>query len=194
MPIINYNDTWMLYNSCLALIPVVLGYLTIQVYNKFLKIVIGLFWLIFLPNTIYIFTDLMHLINQWEYIRHSVRSLLVLQYAGYEIVGIITFILAFMPFEQIVKSNKLFKRNKTRAYIIFNFIIAFGMVLGRVERINSWEIFTNPQNVIASAINVVTSLELLGLTLLFGLVCNFIYFLLRTPIVSYKKKFFHFLH
>lgn len=193
MPVIDYNDTWMLYNTFLALIAVVLGYITLQIPNKFLKIITGLLWLIFLPNTIYIFTDLEHLIRQWEYIHPAFRSLLVIQYVIYEIAGVITFILAFIPFERLVKSMTFFKKNKTRAYIIFNFIIAFGLVLGRVERINSWEIFTNPQSVMMSAIDVISSIDLLGLTILFGLVCNFIYFLLRSPILSYKKKIFNFL-
>jgi uncharacterized membrane protein len=194
MPILTSNNEWMLYNIFLALIAVVLGYLTLQINNKFLKIILGVAWFLFLPNTIYIFTDLEHLIRQWYFIRHSLRTLLVLQYSIYEIIGVITFVLAFIPFEKLVNSTKLFKKNKTRAYIIFNFVIAFGLVLGRVERINSWEVITNPQNVVNSAIDVFKSLDLLGLTILFGLVCNFIYFLLRNPIVSYKKKISHFLH
>jgi len=193
MPVITFNDTWMIYNTFLALIAVVLGYLTIQIQNRFLKAVVGLLWFIFLPNTIYIFTDLVHLIEQWKYIQHSFRSVLILQYTIYEIVGVITFIMAFIPFEHIVKASKSLKKNKTQAYIIFNFIIAFGLVLGRVERINSWEIFTNPQNVFLSAIDVITSIQLLGLTLLFGLVCNFIYFLIRNPFQAYKKKVLHLL-
>lgn len=191
MPIINYNVSWMIYNSCLALLAVGLGYLTVQVNGKFLKFFIGLLWLIFLPNTIYIFTDLEHLVRQWHEIQHSQLPFLILQYAVFEVVGVITFLFAFLPFEKIIRLVSFLKKNKTKSIIVFNFVIAFGMVLGRIERINSWEVFTNPLAVITSAVHVLLSFNLLGLTLLFGFVCNFIYFLFRDGVASFIKKFLH---
>ena len=191
MPVIDYNVSWMVYNCLLALIAVVLGYFTIHVENKYAKVFIGLVWFLFLPNTIYIFTDLEHLIRQWQFISTSLRPILVLQYTIFEIVGIITFLLAFYPFEKFVQLAKFFRKRKTQAFIFFNFLIAFGMVLGRVERINSWQVFTNPPAVITSALHVMLSLHLLGLTVLFGLLCNFIYFLFRSKALSFAKTFLH---
>jgi len=188
MPVINYNVSWMIYNSFLALLAVGFGYFIFEVENKILRIFFGLVWFLFLPNTIYIFTDLMHLIEQWGYTQGSVRLLLVLQYTIFELVGIVTFLLAFFPFENIVSRIRGFKKNKTVLYIIFNFIIAFGMVLGRVERINSWDIFTNPHIVLVSGLHVFTSINLIGLTVLFGLICNFIYFLFRDKLLVIKLR------
>src|SRR5476649_2834670 len=99
MYILIYNIGWMVYNCFLALIAVGLGYLALQVNSKFLKIVIGIMWFLFLPNTIYIFTDLEHLIEQWYYIAPSLRSLLVLEYIIFEAIGVATFLLGFFPFE-----------------------------------------------------------------------------------------------
>ncbi len=189
MDILSYNIPWMAYNSFLAMIAVGLGYLTLYVQNKFIKAILGLLWLLFLPNTIYIFTDLEHVITQWKYIDPSLRSLLVLQYAILQIIGVLTFLLAFFPFEKLVKSIHFSKKKKTQAFIFFNFVIAFGMVLGRVERINSWQVFTNPPAVIASTFHVIFSVHLLGLTVLFGLLCNFIYFLFRGKALAFIKEF-----
>jgi uncharacterized membrane protein len=62
-------------------------------------------------------------------------------------------------------------------------------VLGRVERINSWQVFTDPMRVIDSAITVLTSLDLLIVLILFGLFCNFLYFLFRRRFLSYMNNF-----
>ncbi|HSX09677.1 MAG TPA: DUF1361 domain-containing protein [Candidatus Saccharimonadales bacterium] len=188
MPILNYNVGWMSFNCFLALLPVLFGYVAYRTKNTYLKVIFGVLWFLFLPNTIYIFTDLVHLIPQWHYIGESYRSLLVLQYFVFESIGIITFLLAFYPFERIIRVIKLFKNNKILSLVIFNFIIAFGMVLGRVERINSWQVFTNPPAVTHSALHVILTPSLLGLTILFGFLCNFIYFLFRSWTVEFVKR------
>jgi uncharacterized membrane protein len=188
MYILSYNIGWMVYNCFLALIAVGLGYFVLQVNSKFLKLLIGILWLLFLPNTIYIFTDLQHLITQWQSINPSFRSLLVLEYAIFEIVGIATFLLAFFPFEKLVKSLKFSKKQTIWAFVVFNFVIAFGMVLGRVERVNSWQVFTNPPAVITSTFHVFHSFSLIALTVLFGLLCNFIYFLFRKKALVFIKE------
>src|ERR1700722_13479018 len=190
MPVIDYNVAWMIYNSFLALIAVGLGYLILHIKETFLKLLCGLLWFIFLPNTIYIFTDLLHFIMQWNQVSTVVRPLLLLQYAIFELVGILTFLLAFFPFEKVITMSKFFKKRKIQSLIVLNFLVAFWMVLGRVERLNSWDLFFDLQGVIISAKNVLVSFNLLGLTILFGLLCNFIYFLFRDTLLSIMKKFY----
>jgi uncharacterized membrane protein len=191
MPIITYNDSWMLYNCFLAILALGFCYFFIISENKFVKIIFGILWLLFFPNTIYIFTDLEHLIFQWSVISPVLRSLLLLQYIILEIIGVLTFLYAFFPFEKLIASIKAFKKRKKVLIIAFNFFIAFGMVLGRVERINSWEVFTQPLRVIGSAVHVFTSWELMVLMILFGIVCNCIYFLFRDRVLYSMKKFSH---
>lgn len=182
MPILEYNISWMLFNSFLAVLAVVFGYYFIKISNRPLKIFFGILWILFLPNTIYMFTDLMHLIHQWNRVELSARPFLLLQYVLLEVVAFATFVLAFRPFERIIEHVKLHKNRQAIVIIVFNFLIAFGMVLGRIERINSWEVFTEIGKVIDAVVQSLTSPAHLGLTLLFGLVCNFSYFLFRDPI------------
>jgi uncharacterized membrane protein len=61
--------------------------------------------------------------------------------------------------------------------ITVNFCIGFGMVLGRVQRLNSWDIFLDAPKVIHASFHMVSSLELLLLGVLFGVVANSVYFL-----------------
>ena len=189
MPIILFNYDWMIYNCYLACLAVGLGYLALRSKGILLKSLFGLLWLLFLPNTIYLFTDLEHLVYQWHLVRPSVLPLFLFEYLFLEVIGIITFLLSFLPFEKLLRKVNFFKHRETVMLIIFNFLIAFGMVLGRVERINSWQVFTQPVKVFNSAINVFISPDLLGLTVLFGLLCNFVYFLFRVKLLSLDKKY-----
>jgi len=191
MHIILDNNDWMIYNSFLACLAVLFGVAFVEVKEKYSKVILAVLWLLFLPNTLYIFTDLLHLVQDWYRVSISLRPLFVLQYAVFELVGVVTFIVGFLPFEKMVSGVKSFKKNRTTVLIACNFIIAFGMVLGRVERNNSWDVFFAPQKVISSAIHVLTSFDLLGLTVLFGLLCNFVYFLFRNMLIKRTKSFIH---
>jgi uncharacterized membrane protein len=182
MPILLYNLSWMTVNILLALFAVLVGFYFLQTKQTVLKVISGVLWLLFLPNTIYLFTDLMHVIHQWGIINPAYHGMLLLQYVVLEVVGIVTFILAFLPFERMLTVFKLRAKSKVVSVILFNFLIALGMVLGRVERVNSWEVFTQIEKVTSAVVHIFSSAELLGLVLLFGLVCNFSYFLFRDPI------------
>lgn len=187
MPVFIFNASWMLYNIFLALIALGFGYFAIISTNNFLKVAFGLLWLLFLPNTIYIFTDLEHVIFQWPILSNALRVIVSVQYIILEVAGIVTFLLGFFPFERLLHSLKLFRKRKIVLIIVFNFFIAFGMVLGRVERINSWEVFTAPVKVITSGIHVFQDYQLIGLTILFGVLCNCIYFLFRDRVLYSMK-------
>ena len=172
----------MAFNSFLAILPVLFAYIFIKSRNKAVRVVSGILWLLFFPNSIYLLTDMMHLIHQWERVNGIASIVVVLQFVLLQVVGFVTFILGFRPFEHIVEWLKFSKEKKTWAIIVFNFIIAFGIVLGRVERVNSWDVFADTGKVVQAVITVFTSIELIGLTVLFGLFCNFFYFLFRDPI------------
>jgi len=189
MPILIYNAGWMLYNCFLALLALGFGYFFLVSKNKKAKFLFGILWLLFLPNTIYIFTDLEHLIDQWPLLPWNFRILLALQYLLLEIFAFATFAFGLYPFEKIILSWKSFKKHKVLILILFNFFIAFGMVLGRVERINSWDVVLRPYAVLNSAVDVFFSYKLFGLLLLFGILCNCFYFLFRRKVVRVSDKF-----
>jgi len=174
MNLIFYNIEWMAFNLYLAILPVIFAWFILKTKHKTLKFIVGILWILYLPNTIYIITDLHHLIKQWEIVNVLEKLVLVMQYLLLEAIGLVCFFIAFQPFEKwITKSFYL---------IAINFIMAFAMVLGKIERVNSWDVFTNPLNVAISAIHVLTSFETITLVILFGLFANFLYFLFREKI------------
>jgi len=189
MPILAYNVPWMLFNIFLALLALGFGYIFIKSKNTLLTFIFGILWILFLPNTIYLFTDLEHLIDQWSYVTTDLQFILFLQYVVFVGIGFASYLFAFYPFEKIILAWNIFKKNKIFVIVAFNYFIAFGMVLGRVERINSWEVFTNPVKVISSAVHVFHSVDLFGLMLLFGILCNCFYFLFRDRVLYTLRRF-----
>ncbi|MGC7872635.1 DUF1361 domain-containing protein [Desulfosporosinus sp. SYSU MS00001] len=180
-------------NVFVAFVAVGFTYLFLRVLRVgsiILKVFFGLLWLLFLPNTAYLFTDLGHIGYQWSNtVSLSGRMLLIVQYLLLELFGIIMFLFSFLPFEKITDRVSLFERGKVTWLIFFNFLVAYGMVLGRFQHINSWVVFTNPLKVLELALNIFLSFDLLSLVILFGLLCNFIYFLIRRLLLQRIEKY-----
>ncbi len=106
---------------------------------------------------------------------------LVVQYILYELIGLSSFLLAVYPLEKTLLCSR-WRENKWLLPLLLitaNFFIGFGMVLGRVQRINSWDIFLDTPKVIQASVQIVSSFELLLLVVLFGCVANAVYFLFR---------------
>ncbi len=174
----------MLFNSELALLAVLFGMLFLYFKKGFLHYFFGVLWLLFLPNTIYMITDMIHLLRQWGRVDDSIKVILLVQYFLLEVVCFATYLYGMVPFEKQLLKRKLNERQKIMLIIAFNFLIAFGMVLGRIERINSWDVFVNPMSVLYSAYITLTSHFHLMLFVLFGLFTNFFYFLFRDHMIS----------
>lgn len=183
---------WMsisLANCSIALLSVGLTYLFLRflhVKSRVVKYLFGFLWFLFLPNIAYLFTDLGHIPAQWnQTVTSSDRILLLVQYLLLELFTIIAFLYSLLPFEKIIDQINAFKKRKVLWLILFNFLVAYGMVLGRFEHINSWILFIDPLKVLRSAIHIFVSFDLLGLTFLFGFLCNCLYFLWIT--VKHRK-------
>lgn len=193
MDIIFFNFSWMIYNSVLAALPVFFAWIFVSVRSRFLKVIFGCLWLAFLPNTIYLITDLVHFTDGWSQASFFEKIIVVLQYTMLEIFGLVTFVLALYPLEKLFAKSRSKKKQKKANNVAFfivavNFFIGFGIVLGRVERINSWEAFTHTTKVIAATVNIFTTSELLTLVILFGIIANVFYFLLRNVVIMRINK------
>ncbi len=179
-------------NCVVALLSVAATYLFLRVHqvrSRVVKVVFGLVWFLLLPNTAYLFTDLGHILYQWNNAVSLFRHvLLVAQYCLLEIFGVATFLFSFYPFEKIVDQVKLFKDRKAAWLVLFNLLVGFGVVLGRYEHINSNVVFTEPLKVLGSMLDIFTSLDLLGLAVLFGLLCNLVYFLFRRLFLQRRSR------
>ena len=170
----------MLYNIVLAVLPIIFGWIMYLAKSKLLKITSGLLWILFIPNSIYMFTDVIHLPKDLMAIDKSLRLFVFIQYVILLFTGAITFILGMHPFNKLISKvkNKSIRRNRRTILIVANLLIGFGIVLGRFQETNSWEVFTDIQKVVSNSMYVATSYKLLTVTFLIGVLCNITYFFL----------------
>lgn len=178
------NIGWMVFNIILALLAVMLGIIFLYLHNKLLKLLTFLAWMLYLPNTIYLITDTQHFSEQWLKLQPSFHVLLVIQYFVLILVGIVTFLLGIYLLDKFLSNSKI-KKNKTLIDILLiftNYILAFGVALGRIYRLNSYEIITQPQKVISDSISLLTSTEAMIAIFIFGTFTSYLYFFLRKKI------------
>ncbi len=165
-------------NSLLALIPIPCGWLMLNRQQTVLRVAFALLWFAFLPNTLYILTDLQYLPEQWHAVSSIGKLGLAVQYLLFELLGVSSFLLALSLLEQTLLRSR-WRENKVvlaGVLIMVNFFIGFGIVLGRVQRLNSWDLFLNIPQVIHYYFHIMSRLELLLLVLLFGIIANAVYF------------------
>jgi uncharacterized membrane protein len=169
-----FNDLqWMVFNVCLALLAVFLGEIVLQTKNWRLRVLVEILWLLFLPNTIYLLSDVIHLPDDLAQTSGIYSLAVIFMYLVLFLVGFITFYLALRPIDRMLSKNKKIKAGLS--LLIINILVGFGLVLGRFLRVNSWDILTNPGLVFHSIILVSQTETFLILSLLFGLTSTLIY-------------------
>ena len=175
MDVLLFNLGWMSFNVFLAIVPVVFGFLMLR--NRYLtiKIIASSLWITFLPNTLYLITDIIHFLEDAVILSGTYLAIDLFMYLFLVVLGILTFTLSIYPFERLVFPNKKNIKRNIPTFFILNSIIGFGMVLGRVQRANSWEVFTDTGKVIVLSLNTLSSLELMLLALILGIFCQIIY-------------------
>ena len=168
-------------NSFLALTPLLFGWLMVKTRQKFLQLAFALLWFFFLPNTLYTLTDLRYLPEQWHSVHSSGKIALALQYLLYEMLDVSSFLLALYLLEKLLVRSHWRKKQVVLAVclIVVNFCIGFGIVLGRVQRLNSWDIFVDVPKVIQASLHIVSSVKLMLFVVLFGGFANGFYFVWR---------------
>lgn len=96
-------------------------------------------WLLFIPNSFYIITDLFHLEERYA-IPLWFDLALILSFAWN---GILLGILSVRQMEKILET-KFFLKNEWFFVFPIMLLNAFGIYLGRVLRYNSWDVISNP--------------------------------------------------
>lgn len=190
MSVIAYNIVWMTWNILLAASSVLFGWLLTRPYQRTVSSLLAFLWLVFVPNTIYIITDLSHLSEQWNIAGVIEKPILIVQYSALIAIGIAAFVVSLYFFEYGLNrffSHKISENILASLIAAVNFAIAFGVMVGRVQRTNSWEVFTNPGRVYYDIVQTLSSPTLLVLVFVFGVLGNIIYFSFRD---IYKKPFY----
>lgn len=178
MDFLLFTVSWMGFNSILAGIPVVIAMWMVKIKTLWIRLLLAIVWLAFLPNTIYLLTDVFHLIDDWRKTQLMLSILSIPLYAVLIFLGVLTFIFSLYPIDQLLKKQKN-KDLRLGAIFFINSLVGIGVTMGRVERINSWELVTNMPKTLHAILAIFSSVELFLVTVLFALTANLLYFVLR---------------
>lgn len=183
MGIIEFNLVWMAYNSCLATIVVVLAIATFnRKHSLLVTSLLFILWILFLPNTVYILTDVTHFFTQSNQLSFNLLFLLVVEYTLLISVGIFTFFLCIFLFERFVKQHSLVKNKRwTPVIAVFaiNLLVSIGVMMGRIQRTNSWDVVLNPFRVFVDLSYVLQSTSILLFIFPFWILITALYYILK---------------
>lgn len=190
MDIFLSNFWWMIPNLALASLGFVFGLIYLNTKSDFLKLPLFILWLLFLPNTIYLITDLEHFFVQLPAADLYGAVLLTVQYLILVAFGVLTYFAGMVPMEKFFKRSKF--KNYGFVFLVFNFMIAYAVVLGKTERTHSWYVFTQPVRVYSDILDVLITPMLITSVVLIAVIFNLIYFTFRriAYLFIFRKKLF----
>ena len=155
------------WNIFLAVLPLLFSHLAIKARSKWSAAAWAGLWLLFFPNAAYLLTDLVHL-----QMRHT--SLFWLDLAILFSAGVYGVLLGLISLRRMEALYTPLLRKGYVPLVSFALLMlcGYGMYLGRVERWNSWDLFTQPfallRDVLYDVRHPFRSREAWGMTALFG--------------------------
>lgn len=132
--------------------------------SKIKTILLLVTWLVFLPNSFYIITDLVHLLSSNEFFFWFDLILI----SSFSISGFIMGLTSIVEFEEII-SEFFSARIVLFSIPIICFLCGFGIFLGRILRFNSWEILSNPMQLITNSVETFFTTHALLFSINFGI-------------------------
>lgn len=129
-------------------------------------------WLLFIPNSPYILTDLFHL-RPRPHLPLWFDLVLVLSFA---LIGMIVFLKSLKDMLSILKayvSPMLF----TLVTPVIFWLISFGLYLGRYLRFNSWNVVNHPFQLMRQSFDILFEKDTIGFTLIFSVFMWFLYYI-----------------
>lgn len=170
-----YTQSWFFlfleWNLFLAWVPLFLSAFLTKSKKKvtFPQILILLVWLLFVPNSLYIITDFIHLWPKYG-VPIWFDLIMILSFA---LAGLLNGFYSINIVQRFLESH-IKSKYATHMIIVFVFILSsFGIYLGRFERLNSWDVLLNPTELINSLSQIILDLGILlrafGVTAVYSL-------------------------
>lgn len=178
-----YPLSFVFWNIFLAVIAVLIARYTVKLWRSgkiWLAFVSSLLWLALLPNTAYLMTDARHVIGYCPLESYgkvcAENAWMSLFFFAYAAVGWPAFVLALRPLKNYVKERFSIKVANYFAALMC-LITSLGVLLGLVNRFNSWELITRPFDVLRTASSYATESQATFNLLMVFLCLTFLYWL-----------------
>jgi len=177
---------FMTWNLFLAVIPCVLSFILFAKRSPKRLPINPLWWfglaifVLFLPNAPYVITDIIHFVRdvRADVSDNGIIFVLIPQYIAFILLGFQCYAISLIKLVQYVDWLKL-TRKITLLEVSINFICAIGVYWGRFNRLNSWDVFTNPQSVLQDAIRNLGNPNFFLGTIVFFVIFTSLYYIFK---------------
>lgn len=168
----NMHSGWIVWNLFLAFIPLVLSF---WLFRRKTNLRSWVWWLVFLifvaflPNAPYLLTDIIHLIKaiRTGYSVWVITLIFIPLHLVAILAGMEAYVIAIINLGHYLKRQGLAKL-VIWAEFLAHALCAIGVYLGRFRRFNSWDLVTQPEVIIDSTFDDLTSkLPLLAMLITF---------------------------
>ncbi|QZZ22728.1 DUF1361 domain-containing protein [Leptothermofonsia sichuanensis E412] len=152
---------WILWNLFLAIIPLVLSF---WLFRRKTPERLPIWWILlaiyiaFLPNAPYLLTDIVHLIRgiRVGYSAAVISLIFVPLHFCAILIGFEAYVIA------LINQGHYLKRIGLRQYVLWSelvthFLCAIGIFLGRFRRYNSWDLVSDPRDLLYQTLDDLTS-------------------------------------
>jgi uncharacterized membrane protein len=148
---------WMGWNLLLAVIPLVLAWVLFRSAQRR-----GALWWLgvvafvaFLPNAAYVLTDAVHRIEDIERVKRPsvLLGAIIPLYGAYFLAGLACYSMALTRLRRyLIAAGRTYMA--LAAEVSLHLLVAVGIFLGRVDRLNSWDILARPAGVIMALVHL----------------------------------------
>lgn len=185
-------DFSMDWNLFLSWIPLIAAFFINNITRRFgrlpvLVILVSLFWLAFFPNAPYMITDLAHLSVDYQRDLTWHDTIMLFCYAE---VSLFNGLVSLYWIHQTWR--RVFSKKVSTSLLLASLPLAgFGVYLGRIRRMNSWDVIHEPGIILDNLLKSLIDRTALVISLEIGLLLGMLYLVLWAIIrfrVRYGKK------
>jgi uncharacterized membrane protein len=158
---------FLVWNTFLGIIPLLISsyiHFTGELLSKTKLVMLLLIWLVFLPNSFYIITDVVHLPKSSKHL-FWLDATIILSCA---ITGFYAGFISINQISQVVQLKYAIKIQQWHLLLIA-ILSGFGIYIGRILRFNSWDIILQPSYFIKTLFQQIIDLKPVLFSIHFGL-------------------------
>jgi len=185
------SSSWMRWNLFLALIPLVLSFGLFQwAKRRSLTWWIGvLLFVAFLPNAPYILTDIIHLVEEIQRTESLLFNTLITipKYAVFILIGFEAYVLALVNLGFYLLAHGL-NRWVLPIELMLHSLSTIGIALGRFDRLNSWDLVTQPTQVFLTLFQTLTNERSLLFILIGSLIITTLYWVSKQIVLALSLR------
>jgi uncharacterized membrane protein len=163
---------FMIWNLFLAAVPAVLSLVVFRNgarRNVAWWVGVGA-WVVFLPNAPYVLTDVVHMVGAMRDSSSDRHAYLVMATYGVLFAGGLASYAFSMQLVRRYLHRAVADRVVAPLILVVHALCVLAMYLGRVIRLNSWDVLTAPDRVVASVVRVPRPLTVVELVVMFVVV------------------------